>query len=221
MSTRSESPSAAPPLAGRAGFRDGLAAAIVPSLAVALTASAALWLSAAVLVSLFCTAMLASLLAGRVRPAVGSLGVLLAAAVLAGTADIGAGAWLPEVGARLGIYLPLAIVLTSGPVSATVLADAEPRGRPRRAAARALGASLAFLGGVTLTALAREALGAGTITLPRAAGGADIRIPGLAEAPARGVLTPSAGLIAAGYLAGLAIAFAQWRERRRGRKGAP
>jgi len=221
VSARSPLPPAAPSRTGPAGFRDELIAAIVPSLAAALTAADALWLSAAVLVSLFCTAMLASLLAGRAAPAIGSLGVLLAAAVLAGAADVGAGAWLPEVGGRLGIYLPLAIVMTSGPVAATVLADAEPRGRPRRAAARALGASLAFLGGVLLTGIAREALGAGTITLPRTAGDADIGIPGLAAAPATGVLTPSAGLIAAGYLAGLVIAFAQWRERRRGRKGAP
>ena len=221
MSTRSPLPPAVPPRAGPAGFRDELIAAIVPSLAVALTTTGALWLSAAVLVSLLCTAMLAALLAGRASPAIGSLGVLLAAAILAGAADVGAGAWLPEVAAGLGIYLPLAIVLTSGPVSATVLADAEARGRARRAAARALGASLAFLCGVVLTGLAREALGTGTIALPGAAGGASVSIPGIAGAPARGVLAPSAGLIAAGYLAGLVIAFAQWRERRRGRKGAP
>jgi Na+-translocating ferredoxin:NAD+ oxidoreductase RnfE subunit len=194
-----------------------LVAAIVPSLAAAVTAGGALWLSAAAIVSLFLTALLAALLVRRVAPAVGSLVVLLACAVLAGAADIAAAAWLPAVRADLGIYLPLAVLLTSGPVAAAVLGDTQPNERARRATLRALEAGLAFLGSVGVTALVREALGAGTITLPGAASGRLINIPGIAAAPAEGLLSPFAALIAAGYLAGFVVLLV----RRRARRSAP
>ncbi len=88
----------------------------------------------------------------------------------------------------------------------------------KRAVLRALAAGVAFLGGVGLTALAREALGAGTITLPGVAGGRVFRLPGLSDAPARGLLEPFAGLIVAGYLAGL-VCFVARRAARRAERG--
>jgi len=192
-----------PPASDRAAGLAGLVAAIVPALAAAVSVSAALWLSTAVIVSVLASCLVAALVARRLPPAGSSLVVLLLAAASAGGFDAAASAWLPRVRADLGIYLPLAVVLTSGPVAAAVLGDAATDGSVRRAVARALAAGLAFLVGTGLTALAREALGAGTITIPGIAAARVFRLPALSEAPARGLLAPFAGLIAAGYLVGL------------------
>ncbi len=121
--------------------------------------------------------------------------------------------------ADLGIYLPLAVVVMSGPVAAAVLGDARSDLRLRRAVSRALVAGGAFLGGVGLTALVREALGAGVLTFPAAAGGRVYRIAAIAEAPARGLLAPFAGLVAAGYLAGLVVLVARRAARRAAHRG--
>lgn len=214
MNPQAPLPSAAAPVPDRTAGLPELIAAIVPSLAAAVTVSAALWLSAAAIVSLLATALVAALVADRIPPAVGSLAVLLAGAVLACGADLAALTWLPSVSADLGIYLPLTVVVMSGPVAAAVLTDAQPKDRTRRAAARAMVAGLAFLGGAGLTALVREALGAGTFTLPGVAVGWVFRLPGLSNAPARSLLSPFAGLIAAGYLAGL-VTFVARRGARR------
>jgi Na+-translocating ferredoxin:NAD+ oxidoreductase RnfE subunit len=209
-----------PHLPSAVSARDGttflprLIAAIVPSLAAAVTVSAALWLSAAAIVSLLATALVGALAARRLPPAAGSLTVLLVAVALAYGADLAASAWLPSVHAGLGIYLSLTVIVISGPIAAAVLADARPEERTRRAVLRALAAGVAFLGGVGLTALAREALGAGTITLPGVAGGRVFRLPGLSNAAARGLLAPFAGLIAAGYLAGLVVLVSRRAARR-------
>jgi electron transport complex protein RnfE len=197
-----------------------LAAAIVPSLAAAVTLSAALWLSAAAIAALLATALVAALVVRRVPPAAGAFVVLLAAAALACATDRAASAWLPSVHAALGIYLPLAVVVMSGPVAAAVLGDARPDLRLRRAVSRALVAGGAFLGGVGLTALVREALGAGVLTFPVGAGSRGYRIAAIAEAPARGLLAPFAGLVAAGYLAGLVVLVARRAARRASRRGA-
>lgn len=196
-----------------------LAAAIVPSLAAAVTLSAAVWLSAAAIVALLVTALVAALVVRRVPPAAGAFAVLVAAAALACGADLAASAWLPAVHADLGVYLPLAVVVVSGPVAAAVLGDARPERRLQRAAARALVAGAAFLGGVGLTALVREALGAGVLTLPGVADGRVYRLPGIADGPARGLLAPFAGLVAAGYLAGLVVLVVRRAARRAARRG--
>jgi len=214
-------PGASPSLADRTGRFSELAAAIVPSLAAAVTAADGLWLSAAAVVSLFATALLAAFLARRVPPAVASLVILLACAFLAGAVDLAASAWLPDVRADLGIYLPLSVLLTSGPLAAAVLGDLQPHERMRRTALRALAASLAFLGGVGVTATVREVLGAGTLTVPGSPSGRLIGIPALAAAPARGLLAPSAALMIAGYLAGLVVLLVRRRSRRSAPGGSP
>jgi Na+-translocating ferredoxin:NAD+ oxidoreductase RnfE subunit len=191
------------PVADRIAGLPELVAAIVPSLAVAVSVSAALWMSAAAVVSLAVTSLVAALAVRRLPPAACSLTVLLAAAALACGFDLAASAWLPSMRADLGISLPLAVVVMSGPVAAAALRDAQPERRSRRAAGRALAAGLAFLASVGLIALAREAFGAGTVTLPGIPAGRVLRLPALSAAPVRGLLAPFAGLIAVGYLAGL------------------
>ena len=214
MSPEPRLPSAVSRASDRTAGLPELAAAIVPSLAAAVTVSAALWLSAAAIVSLLVTSLVGALVARRLPPAAGSLAILLAAAALASGADLATSAWLPLVYANLGIFLPLTVIVMSGPVAAAILADARTEERTRRAVLRAFAAGGAFLGGVGLTALAREALGAGTITLPGVADGRVFRLPGLSDAPARGLLAPFTGLIAAGYLAGLVTAVARRAKRR-------
>lgn len=209
-----------PPADGWTASLPELTAAIVPSLAVAVTVSSALWLSAAAIAALFATALVAVFVADRLPRAAASFAILVVAAAFAGGIDIAASAWLPAVHADLGLYLPLAVTVVSGPVAAAVLRDPQARRRTRRAAARALAAGAAFLGSAGVTALVREALGAGTITLPGGGGGRVTVIPGLAAAPTRALLSPFAGLIAAGYLAGL-VTFAVRRAARRTAGGGP
>jgi electron transport complex protein RnfE len=214
MSPEPRLPSAALRSRGRTAVIPELVAAIVPSLAAAVTASAALWLSAAALLSLLASALVGALAARRLPPAAGPLTVLLTAAVLACGADLATSAWLPSVYAGLGMYLPLTVIVMSGPVAAGVLSDARQEERTRRGVLRALAVGVAFLGGVGLTALTREVLGAGTLTFPGAAGARVFSLPGLSEAPARGLLAPFAGLIVAGYLAGLVSCVASRMARR-------
>jgi electron transport complex protein RnfE len=218
MNPESRLPSAVSPVPDRTAGLPELMAAIVPSLAAAVTVSAAIWLSAAAIAALFATALVAALVADRLPPAAGSFAVLLAAAAFACGVDLAASFWLPSVHADLGIYLPLAVVVMSGPVAAAVLRDARPQNRTRRAATRAFAASAAFLGGTGVTALAREVLGAGAVTLPGGMGGHVVGLPGFAAAPVRGLLMPFAGLIAAGYLAGL-VSFVAHRGARRAARG--
>lgn len=217
MTEQAPRPLAPDRAAGRRAGLPGLVAAMVPALAAAVTASDALWLSAAALLALTLAVLVAALLAARrVPPAPGSLAVLLTVAGLAGGADLAVSRWLPAAHADLGIYLPLAMVAVSGPVAAAVLEDAREEHRARRAASRALAAGCAFVAGVGLTAVVREALGAGTISLPNAALHRIARLPAIAVAPARGLLEPFAALIAAGYLAGLAVLVVRRAARRRG-----
>ncbi len=161
-------------------------AAIVPSLA-ATTLEAALWLSAAVLVSAIMATALAALLARRTPAAAGSLAVLVLLAALAGAADRAAAAWLPALHDGLG-RRPARHGGRCCPVrvAAATLHDGREDRRLRRAMARALAGALAFLAGVCLIALAREALGAGTITLPGFPDGRALRLSGISEAPRAG-----------------------------------
>ena len=218
MKSESRLPPAVAPADGWSASLPELTTAIVPSLAAAITVSSALWLSGAAIAALFATALVAALVADRLPRAAASFAVLTVAAAFACAIDLAASAWLPAVHADLGLYLPLAVTVVSGPVAAAVLRDPEARRRTRRAAARALAVGAAFLGSVGLTALAREILGAGTITLPGGDGGRVAVIPGLADAPVRALLAPFAGLIAAGYLAGL-VTFAVRRAARRAAGG--
>jgi hypothetical protein len=195
-----------------------LAAVIVPSLAAATTLAAALWLSAAAIVSALAAAALAALLARR--PVVGSLAVLVLLAALAGAVDRAAAAWLPTLHAGLGVALPITVVLLPGAVAAATLGDARGDRRVRRALGRALAAALAFLAGVGLIALAREALGGGTVTVPGLPADRVFELQGIADAPARGLLLPLGGLIAAGYLAGLAVLVSRAAERGKARRAA-
>jgi hypothetical protein len=195
-----------------------LAAAIVPSIAAATTLASALWLSAAVIVSTLAAATLAALLARR--RVVGTLAVLVLLASLACAADRAAAAWLPSLHANLGIALPIAVVLLPGAVAAATLRDDRSDRRIRRGLARALAAALAFLGSVCLIALGREALGAGTITIPSLSTDRVFVLRSVAGAPARGLLLPLGGLIAAGYLAGFAVVVVRAVERAKARRAA-
>lgn len=195
-----------------------LAAAIVPSIAAATTLAAALWLSAAVFVSALAAAALAALLARR--PVAASLAILVLLAALAGAVDLAAAAWLPSLHAGLGTVLPITVVLLPGVLASATLDDTRGDRRVRRALARALAAALVFLAGVCLTACAREALGAGTVTVPGLPADRVFALRGIVNAPARGLLLPLGGLIGAGYLAGFAVMIARAAERVRARRAA-
>ncbi len=113
-------------------------------------------------------------------------------------------AFAPELYGSLGVFVPLIVV------NCVILGRAEAfasRNTLKNSVLDALGMSLGFALGLTLIALVREVLGAGTITLfPVGGFEGIIRIPLLHQAPAR-IFSLSAGAL---LVMGLLKAFFNW-----------
>lgn len=115
-------------------------------------------------------------------------------------------AFVPAVYSALGVYLPLIVV------NCIILGRAEAfasKNSPLDSVLDAIGMGVGFTLSLTLIALIREVLGAGTITLLNLSESARliITIPGLSESPVR-VMTLAAGaLLVMGYLK----AFIGWK----------
>lgn len=110
-------------------------------------------------------------------------------------------AFLPDLFKSLGVYVPLIVV------NCIILGRAEAFAKNNtlgNSVLDALGMGIGFALGVTLIALIREVLGAGTITLfPMGDFSGTIRIPGLNKAPARVIGLAAGALLVMGYLKGL------------------
>lgn len=115
-------------------------------------------------------------------------------------------AFVPAVYSALGVYLPLIVV------NCIILGRAEAfasKNSPLDSVLDGIGMGVGFTLSLTLIALIREVLGAGTITLLNLSESARlvITIPGLSESPVR-VMTLAAGaLLVMGYLK----AFIGWK----------
>jgi Na+-translocating ferredoxin:NAD+ oxidoreductase subunit E len=125
----------------------------------------------------------------------------------------------PEEGAALGIYLPLIAVncLVLGRIDS--VSRGESLSRTMREAA---GNGIGFAACLVLIALAREVLGAGTITLfPVRGFTGTITVPSLVNDPLRALGYAGGALLCIGYLAGAARAIQQRGQRRlAGKEGA-
>lgn len=189
---------------------------LCPFLAVTTRAVHALGLGAGVTFVLAGCGLAASLLGQRLprraRPPV----FLLIAATLATAVELAMQAGAPGLRRSLGIFVPLIAVncLILGWMETFAAAN-----RPSRAVLDGLGMGLGFTLTLLLVAAVREALGAGAITLFAVGSFAGvIRIPGLADNPARVLVLAPGALLLAGFLAGL---FAWGQQRRQaGRKAA-
>ncbi|MDY5932134.1 MAG: electron transport complex subunit E [Candidatus Ornithospirochaeta sp.] len=117
-------------------------------------------------------------------------------------------AFVPAVYAALGVYLPLIVV------NCIILGRAEAFANKNSvfdSALDAIGMGIGFTLSLTLIALIREVLGAGTITLfPIGGWDGIITVPGLSESPIR-VMTLAAGAL---LLMGYMKAFFNWKSSR-------
>jgi electron transport complex protein RnfE len=171
-------------------------AGLCPALAVSYRLSNALLLGAAMLFALL-GAAIACGLAERVLPPKLRLSVrLLVASALVAACERFLSAYAPALAAGLGLYLPLLAV--------NCLLLYPTGGRPLgEAILEAVGRGAAFAAVLALTALVREVLGAGTVTLfPIGSFPGVWRIPGLT--PARVLVAAPGALLVLGYLSALA-----------------
>jgi len=184
---------------------------LCPSLAITTHVVNAIGLSVAVIVVMVLTNLTVSLVGGRVPVAARTPVYLAVVAAFVTVVDLTMSAYLGELSARLGIYVPLIVV------NCLVLARAEAFARsvsPGRAVLDALGTGVGFGLALTLIALIREVLGAGTITVfPIGAFDGIVVVPGLADEPVAVIGLSAGALLVVGYLK----AFGNWvATRRRG-----
>lgn len=189
---------------------------LCPSLAITTHLVNAIGLGVAVIIVLIATNLAVSL-AREIVPRNVRIPIYLAAiAVFVTVVDVVMGAYLPHLSERLGVFVPLIVV------NCVILGRAEAfaeRHNPGRAVLDALGMGIGFTLGLMLIALIREVLGAGTITLfPIGTFGGVIRVPGLAESPARVMASAAGALFVVGY--GKAL-FVWIRNARRGGDPGP
>ena len=183
---------------------------LCPAAAVSTRVIDALWMSAGIVSVLLLSSLCSSLLASEGRqegkelragaPAGRWFGALAISSCVTASFEIVLLAFAPEASASLGIYAPLiavnCFVLTgiddssrSGSVGGSLLTGA----------AKGIG----FAAALVVIALAREVLGAGTITLfPFGGFSGAIAIPALSEDPARAFGLAGGGLVCLGFLAG-------------------
>jgi len=110
-------------------------------------------------------------------------------------------AYIPDLYKNLGIFVPLIVV------NCVILGRAEAFAKNNsvgHSILDALGMGIGFTLALSLIALIRESLGAGTITLfPIGDFSGTLKIPGLSKAPARVIGLASGALLVMGYLKGL------------------
>jgi H+/Na+-translocating ferredoxin:NAD+ oxidoreductase subunit E len=195
--------------------------ALVPAVAVSGRVIDALWMSAGVLLVsvLSCIGrwLLDDTEAGRpsggLEPPRALFRALVISSVLTAGFEAGLLAVHPAASAALGIYAPLIAV------NLVVLEPGSPGTQSlRRSTVAAFGRGAAFAAGLLSIALAREALGAGTITLfPVGAFRGTLVIRPLLDQPVRALGAAGGALLCLGYLAG----GVRWLARRSARAEEP
>lgn len=189
---------------------------LVPSIAVAVRVADALWLAAGAVLVMTGSSVARAILDGA-RPAgtpeTGTpaadgpgeedrtarwLRALVISSLLTAAFEAGLLAVAPAASAALGIYAPLLAVnlLVAGK------GGLDPSGAsPLRATLSSLRNGAWFAGGLVAIALAREVLGAGTITLfPVSGFGGTITLSPLLDQPVRALGFAGGGLLCLGYL---------------------
>ena len=196
---------------------------LCPALAITTRLANALGMGAAVLLVLTATNLLASLLGSRVPERLRLPALLLLTALLVGGVDLAMQARAPGLRRELGIFVPLiavnCLILGRGEASASWTRPSEAGagpGRVGRAVLDGVGMGLGFTLGLALIAAVREALGSGTLTLfPWRGFSGVVRLPWLAENPARVLVLAPGALLSAGLLKGLFNWLALRREERK------
>lgn len=191
---------------------------LCPALFITTRVVNALGLGAAVLLVLVATNLAASLLGRRVPERLHLPLYVLIIALLVTGLDLGMQARTPGLRRELGVFVPLITVncLILGRAEAIAAAAGAGRNRVGRAVLNGVGMGLGFTLGLALIAAVREVLGSGTLTLfPWPGFSGVVRVPGLAEQPARALLLAPGALLVTGFLKGMFNWLAQRREGRK------
>lgn len=184
-----------------------------PTLGVSTQVFNALGMGAGVIFVLFCSNIIISLLRKIIPDSIRIPAYIVIIASFVTIVEMVMHAFVPAVYSALGVYLPLIVV------NCIILGRAEAFANKNSvldSALDALGMGIGFTLSLTLIALIREVLGAGTITLLNLSESARlvITIPGISKSPVR-VMTLAAGaLLVMGYLK----AFFNWYSARNAAK---
>jgi len=183
-----------------------------PTLGVSTQVSNALGMGAGVLFVLFFSNIFISLLKNVIPDSIRIPGYIVIIASFVTIVEMVMHAFVPAVYSALGIYLPLIVV------NCIILGRAEAFANKNSvfdSALDAIGMGIGFTLGLTLIALIREVIGAGTITLfPVGSWNGVITLGRYADSPIRVLTFPAGALLLMGYLK----AFFSWKSKKSAEK---
>ena len=174
---------------------------LCPSLAVSTQVVNALGMSAGTIFVLLGSNIMVSLLKNFIPDEIHIPAYIVIIATFVTLVDLLMQAYAPALSKSLGVFVQLIVV------NCIILGRAEAfasKNNVKDSIADALAMGLGFFFGLTLIALIREVLGAGTITLfPVGNFNGVIEIPGLVSAPVRIISLSAGALLVVGYLKGM------------------
>ena len=179
-----------------------------PTLAVTTSLENALGMGMAATFVLICSNALVSALRKAIPPAVHIPCYIVIIATFVTAIDLLMQAYLPDLSASLGIFIPLIVV------NCIILGRAEAfacRNGVVDSIADGLGSGIGFTLSLALIASVREIVGAGTLTV-----WGDLAFKGLNPGPVTMAILPAGGFITLGLLRALINRVGEWNARRRG-----
>ena len=179
-----------------------------PTLAVTTSLENALGMGMAATFVLICSNALVSALRKAIPPAVHIPCYIVIIATFVTAIDLLMQAYLPDLSASLGIFIPLIVV------NCIILGRAEAfacRNGVVDSIADGLGSGIGFTLSLALIASVREIVGAGTLTV-----WGDLAFKGLNPGPVTMAILPAGGFITLGLLLALINRVGEWNARRRG-----
>jgi len=181
---------------------------LCPTLAVTTSLENALGMGLAATFVLVCSNVLVSALRKAIPAAVHIPCYIVIIATFVTAVDLLMQAYLPDLSASLGIFIPLIVV------NCVILGRAEAfasRNGVVDSLADGLGSGIGFTLALALVASVREICGAGTLTI-----WGDLAIKGLNPGPVTLAILPAGGFITLGLLLALINRVGEWRARRNG-----
>ena len=181
---------------------------LCPTLAVTTSLENALGMGLAATFVLICSNALVSALRRVIPAAVHIPCYIVIIATFVTAVDLLMQAYLPDLSASLGIFIPLIVV------NCVILGRAEAfasRNGVIDSIADGVGSGIGFTLALALVAAVREVCGAGTLTV-----WGDIALRGLNPGPVTLAILPAGGFITLGLLLALINRIGEWQARRRG-----
>ena len=181
---------------------------LCPTLAVTTSLENALGMGLAATFVLVCSNALVSALRKVIPSAVHIPCYIVIIATFVTAIDLLMQAYLPDLSASLGIFIPLIVV------NCIILGRAEAfacRNGVVDSVADGLGSGVGFTLALALVAAFREVVGAGTLTV-----WGDVAVKGINPGPVTLAILPAGGFISLGLLLALINRIGEWQARRRG-----